>query len=93
MAHPFWSHDLEGPANDLELYVRWMQIGAFSGITRSHDRGMSGGGCSNSANAPVPAAATGWGPNAGDCSVVEPWNVSGVWWLLVLWAAHSADGG
>jgi hypothetical protein len=58
------------------------QIGAFSGITRSHDRGMSGGGCSNTANAPVPAAATGWGPNAGDCSVVEPWNVSwNVLWL------------
>ena len=42
---------------------------------RSHDRGMSGGGCANGANAPVPAAASGWGPLTGDCSVVEPWNI------------------
>ncbi len=76
--HPFWSHDLEGPAKDIEMYVRWMQVGSWAGVTRSHDRGMSGGGCANSASAPVPAAGTLWGPIAGDCSVVEPWNVGPV---------------
>eukprot|EP01116_Phalansterium_solitarium_P007898 TRINITY_DN2091_c0_g1_i4.p1 TRINITY_DN2091_c0_g1~~TRINITY_DN2091_c0_g1_i4.p1 ORF type:complete len:820 (+),score=372.39 TRINITY_DN2091_c0_g1_i4:134-2593(+) len=57
----FWSHDIEGPATDPELYTRWLQWGAVSGVMRSHDRGMSGGGCAND--------------NPYDCSVVEPWNV------------------
>ena len=39
------SHDLVGPPNDHELHVRWMQFGAFSGIMRIHDRGMSAGSC------------------------------------------------
>lgn len=64
-SHPppsaFVSHDIEGPADDMELYTRWIQIGAFSGVMRSHDRGMSGGGCAN--DSPF------------SCSIVEPWNV------------------
>jgi hypothetical protein len=39
------SHDLVGPPNDHELHVRWMQFGAFSGVMRIHDRGMSAGSC------------------------------------------------
>jgi alpha-glucosidase (family GH31 glycosyl hydrolase) len=61
VGHGFWSHDIEGPADDMELYTRWIQAGAFSGVMRSHDRGMSGGGCANN--------------NPFDCSIVEVWNV------------------
>jgi hypothetical protein len=48
------------------------QVGAFSGVMRSHDRGMSGGGCANSYNA---VTAPGWGSPVGDCSIVQPWAV------------------
>ena len=41
----FWSHDIEGPSSDHEMYTRWIQWGAYSGIMRSHDRGMSSGAC------------------------------------------------
>lgn len=61
VAHGFWSHDIVGPPNDNELYTRWVQVGAFSGVMRSHDRGMSGGGCADSA--PY------------QCPIVEVWNV------------------
>jgi len=64
VGHGFWSHDIEGPANDMEMYTRWIQIGAFSGTMRSHDRGMSAGGCANSPQF--------------SCSVVEPWNTPNV---------------
>lgn len=64
VAHGFWSHDIEGPSNDLEMYTRWIQIGAFSGVMRSHDRGMSGGACADLS------------PEL--CSVVEVWNVPNV---------------
>lgn len=40
VGHGFISHDIEGPAWDMELYTRWIQIGAFSGVMRSHDRGV-----------------------------------------------------
>lgn len=62
VGHPFWSHDIEGPPSDEELYTRWIQIGAFSGVMRSHDRGMSAGGCAND-------------KSGFSCSIVEPWNV------------------
>ena len=45
VAYGFWSHDIEGPGNDPEMYVRWVQWAAFSGVLRSHDRGMSAGSC------------------------------------------------
>lgn len=66
--HGFWSHDIEGPPEDQELYTRWIQIGAFSGVMRSHERGMSAGGCNNHASTPPTPWFTG-------CSIVEPWNV------------------
>ena len=66
VAHGFWSHDIVGPSDDLELYTRWIQIGAFSGIMRSHDRGGSAGGCNNN-----PGGAL-WTPG---CWLVEPWNL------------------
>ena len=66
VAHGFWSHDIEGPPDDQELYTRWIQIGAFSGVMRSHERGMSAGGCNN-----IPGGKN-WVPG---CSTVEPWNV------------------
>lgn len=53
------SHDLVGPPNDHELHVRWMQFGAFSGIMRIHDRGMSSGVC--------------W--DADLCAVVDIWTL------------------
>lgn len=64
VGHFCWSHDIEGPAQDMELYTRWIQVGAFSGAMRSHDRGMSGGGCANN--------------NPFDCSIVEVWQVPNV---------------
>lgn len=39
---------------------------------RSHDRGMSGGGCANSYSR---VTAPAWGPPTGDCSIVQPWSV------------------
>ena len=42
-----WSHDLVGAQDDDELFLRWLQWGAFSGIFRNHDRGMSTGGCAD----------------------------------------------
>ena len=59
----FWSHDLEGPGNDHEMYTRWLQIGAFSGILRMHDRGMSAGDC------------MGWPTSVEACPTVQPYNV------------------
>jgi hypothetical protein len=61
VGHGFWSHDIEGPPEDEELYTRWIQVGALSGVMRSHDRGMSAGGCANGASF--------------GCSIVEVWNV------------------
>ena len=69
VAHGFWSHDIEGPPEDQELYTRWIQIGSFSGVMRSHDRGMSAGGCNNNAGQP---GGNNW---VAGCSTVEPWNV------------------
>ena len=62
----FWSHDIEGPGNEPEMYVRWIQWAALSAVFRSHDRGSSAGGCDA-----FPEQAP---PNLG-CSIVEPWNV------------------
>ena len=53
------------------MYTRWLQAGSFSGTMRSHERGMSAGGCADRGG-PTPAA---WGPNSGSCSIIEPWNV------------------
>lgn len=41
----YWSHDLTGPGNNDEMYMRWTQFIVYSGITRFHERGMSSGGC------------------------------------------------
>lgn len=62
MGYGFWSHDIEGPGDDHELYTRWIQWAAYSAVFRSHDRGMSGGGCANT-------------PFLKPCSTVKPWNV------------------
>jgi hypothetical protein len=45
----------------MEMYTRWIQAGAFSGVMRSHDRGMSAGDCDNA--------------QPSTCSVVQPWKV------------------
>lgn len=44
----YWSHDLTGPGSNDELYIRWSQFVAYSGIIRFHERGMSSGGCAKS---------------------------------------------
>eukprot|EP01062_Namystynia_karyoxenos_P027328 TRINITY_DN20_c0_g1_i1.p1 TRINITY_DN20_c0_g1~~TRINITY_DN20_c0_g1_i1.p1 ORF type:complete len:948 (+),score=348.52 TRINITY_DN20_c0_g1_i1:72-2846(+) len=59
----FWSHDIEGPGKDHEMYTRWIQLACFSGIMRAHDRGMSAGGCS------------GWPSDPTGCPTVQPYNV------------------
>ena len=53
------------------MYTRWLQAGAFSGTMRSHERGMSAGGCADNGG----VTPTSWGPNSCTCSIVEPWNV------------------
>jgi len=62
-----WSHDIVGPGDDPELYLRWIQWASYSGVMRSHDRGMSAGDCAG----PFPSESP---PNDG-CGVVRPWNV------------------
>ena len=64
VGHGFWSHDIEGPATDMEMLTRWVQVGAFSGTMRTHDRGMSAGGCADD--------------NPFDCSITEVWNTPNV---------------
>lgn len=76
VAHGFWSHDIEGPADDPEMYTRWIQVGAFSGTMRSHDRGMSAGSCADS--------------NPFSCSVVEPYKAISTYWPEVHEAANRA---
>lgn len=69
VAFGLWSHDITGPHDDYELYVRWMQWAAYSGVLRSHDRGESAGGCDKT----FPRIE---GPTGSDaCSIVKPWNV------------------
>jgi len=72
VGHGFWSHDIEGPPDDQEMYTRWIQIGSFSGVMRSHDRGMSAGGCNNKPGSPN---GNSW---VAGCSTVEPWNVPNI---------------
>ena len=69
VGHAFISHDILGPSGDEELFARWVQVGAFSGVLRLHDRGLSSGGCNNvpRANATAP-----WAPQ---CAILEPWSV------------------
>ena len=70
VAYGFWSHDIVGPNSggglDFELYTRWIQWGAFSGVFRSHDRGMSGGNCAQAFPSTI---------DNNHCGVVRPWNV------------------
>jgi alpha-glucosidase (family GH31 glycosyl hydrolase) len=61
VGYGLWSHDLVGPANNHELHVRWLQWGAYSGIFRTPDRGMSGGGCAVD--------------NPPSCAIVEMWKL------------------
>ncbi len=39
VAYGYWSHDFTGPGFGMELYTRWSQFGAYSGILRFHERG------------------------------------------------------
>lgn len=52
VGYGMWSHDIEGPGDNHEMYLRWVQWAAVSGIFRSHDRGMSAGAC-NDATLPL----------------------------------------
>jgi len=67
VAYGSWSHDLEGPSDDHEMYTRWVQWIMHSGAARSHDRGMSAGGCKD----PFPA----FDQDDRRCSLVRVWNV------------------
>lgn len=60
----FWSHDTLGPelaGYDYNMYTRWVQWSAWSGVMRTHDRGRSAGPCNDF----VPSV----------CGLVEPWKV------------------
>jgi alpha-glucosidase (family GH31 glycosyl hydrolase) len=65
---------IEGPGDDHELYTRWIQFAAFSAVFRSHDRGMSGGGCANGEH-DGNAGANSPNKKSTACSTVKPWNV------------------
>ena len=47
VGYMYWSHDIEMPAADYEMGARWVQWAAVSPVFRSHERGMSGGGCAD----------------------------------------------
>ena len=66
VGYGYWSHDIEQPAADYEMGVRWVQWAAHSPVFRSHERGMSGGGCADTLQT---------GQARSQCSIVEPWNV------------------
>ena len=73
VAYGFWSHDVVSPGFEggastdaLEVYTRWVQWAAYSGVIRSHDRGLSAGDCDET----FPATRT-----SDACGVVEPWGV------------------
>jgi len=70
VAFGFWSHDIMGPMEDPELFVRYAQWGAVSGVMRSHGRGMTQGPCADVDVGIRPAL---WAPPSGACEVVEPW--------------------
>lgn len=55
-----WSHDVQGPPQDPELYVRRLQWGVLSGVMRSHERGMGAGRC----------------VAKDTCSIVVPWDAA-----------------
>lgn len=58
----YWSHDIVGAwSHDHELHTRWIQWGSVSGHFRTHDRGMSAGGCANDQPSET-------------CAHVSPWN-------------------
>jgi len=57
----YWSHDLVGFPDDPDLQTKWLQWGAWSGVFRTHDRGMSAGSCADD----VPFS----------CAIVEVWKL------------------
>lgn len=61
-----WSHDIVGNQADHEMYTRWITWGSLSPVMRSHERGMSAGGCSN----PFPD----FDDQDNRCPTVMPWN-------------------
>ena len=67
VAFSHWSHDIVGPGDDLELYVRWVQSGSYSAVLRNHDRGGSAGSCADD------GAANPNTDNANGCWVDMPW--------------------
>lgn len=77
VGYSHWSHDLVGPgggAGGEELYTRWVQWISWSAVFRSHDRGMSAGGC-YSKNFPLVA---------GDCPVVQVWDVQNMYYEVAV---------
>lgn len=63
VAYGLWSHDIMGPNEDPELFTRWLQWSAYSGVMRMHDRGESAGLCNTDLIHPFHA-----------CGVVRPWD-------------------
>lgn len=58
-----WSHDTVAPRDQPELYVRWLQMNAYSSSMRIHDRGMSAGDCADETK-------------GGACGLVYPWQMA-----------------
>ncbi|KAJ9446348.1 Alpha-xylosidase [Diplonema papillatum] len=63
----WWSHDIVGPGDSHEMYLRWIQLSALSGISRAHDRGLSSGRCKH------------WPTETTGCHNVRPYNVPLSW--------------
>eukprot|EP01104_Vermistella_antarctica_P006882 TRINITY_DN1757_c0_g1_i1.p1 TRINITY_DN1757_c0_g1~~TRINITY_DN1757_c0_g1_i1.p1 ORF type:complete len:948 (-),score=252.28 TRINITY_DN1757_c0_g1_i1:465-3308(-) len=61
VAYGYWSNDIVGPSDDNELYTRWLQWGAWSGVFRTHDRGMASGSCAND--------------SPPDCAILKIWDM------------------
>ncbi|KAH8070087.1 alpha-1,3-glucosidase [Aureococcus anophagefferens] len=90
VAYGFWSHDVVSPGFEdgastdaLEVYTRWVQWTAYSGVVRSHDRGLSAGDCDET----FPATRT-----SDACGVVEPWGVPAKPYFAAIRAALKRRG-
>ncbi|KAH8055098.1 alpha-1,3-glucosidase [Aureococcus anophagefferens] len=90
VAYGFWSHDVVSPGfgdgastDALEVYARWVQWAAYSGVVRSHDRGLSAGDCDET----FPATRT-----SDACGVVEPWGVPAKPYFAAIRAALKRRG-
>eukprot|EP00825_Cyclidium_porcatum_P031628 TRINITY_DN3351_c0_g1_i2.p1 TRINITY_DN3351_c0_g1~~TRINITY_DN3351_c0_g1_i2.p1 ORF type:complete len:803 (+),score=106.51 TRINITY_DN3351_c0_g1_i2:339-2747(+) len=70
VGYGMWSNDLTALGDNSELYIRWTQFIAISGIIRFHERGRSSGGCAEDIYPDVPG-----GDSSRSCSMWVPYDI------------------